>query len=462
VWVTGTDGGGSGDLTAPARPLSAELAQAIVENSRDFICAFHGDGTVVYTNDAIADMLGWPPQEIVGRNIADYVHPDDMARAFTAIGVAVEHRPRLAPAAFRLRHADGRWIRVEINGNSLTSDLHGVVAIAGRVSHDADLYWAVLEKLIAGEPLTALMATVPQFAIWRGHDTLCAVTWTEYGGTRRSVGSDLPSLLTGVQVPPDGSGPWIHAMVTGAESIHENLERLPPSVRAAAQARGLLGVWVIPVADPSGVDPATITLWSADASAPVVLAEYSARIAEQLVRLILRWRAQHHELEQAARRDGLTGLINRATFFDQLHPDRGLPGQDALLYVDLDGFKPVNDRYGHAAGDRVLRELADRLRSAVRPIDIVGRLGGDEFAVLLRRCSSDEVQTIAHRIRERVAEPIVLETTSIRLGASIGVAMGHAGDSLLEAADRAQIDAKKGGGNRVRWAPSSGPPAVPR
>jgi diguanylate cyclase (GGDEF)-like protein len=139
---------------------------------------------------------------------------------------------------------------------------------------------------------------------------------------------------------------------------------------------------------------------------------------------------------------------------------------DAVLYIDLDGFKPINDRYGHSAGDTVLCELADRLRGAVRPTDLVGRLGGDEFAVLLRRCRTDEVQAIAHRIRERLGSPIEIASTrierggtavdtgpeTVRLSASIGVAVGGSGDSLLDAADKAQIDAKKGGGNRVRWA----------
>src|SRR5690606_32320994 len=114
--------------------------------------------------------------------------------------------------------------------------------------------------------------------------------------------------------------------------------------------------------------------------------------------------------------------------------------------------------------DRVLLEIAERLRSSVRPTDLVGRLGGDEFAVLLRRCRTDEIQAIAHRIRERLGAPIELRPTPgerragapgparVELSASIGVAVGRPGDSLLHAADRAQIDAKQGGGNRVRWA----------
>jgi diguanylate cyclase (GGDEF)-like protein/PAS domain S-box-containing protein len=430
--------------------VSGELCRGVIEHSRDFICVFSSDGTILQANARTLEFLGYPHGDLTGKNVADFVHPDDLARAMVAIGVAVEHRPNLAPAAFRLRHADGSWVRMEINGNALAPEFPDLVAITGRVSHDADLYSAVLERLIAGVPMTELMATVPEFTIWRSDDTRCAVTWTDEG-VRRTTEQGLPPLLTGMADPIDGTSPWTEAIETDAEVLHHTLRDLPESIRATAADHGLMGLWVIPVRDPSGTDSACITIWSAAESAPVLLSEYSARIAEQLVTLILRWRHQQRQLESAAREDGLTGLTNRNAFFAALaEPSAG--ARDAVLYIDLDGFKPVNDRFGHATGDRVLVEFAGRLASAVRPTDLVGRLGGDEFAVLVRRCTSDEVQAIAHRVRERLGEPLDVNGFPISLSASVGVAMGQAGESLLEAADRAQIDAKKGGGNRVRWA----------
>jgi diguanylate cyclase (GGDEF)-like protein/PAS domain S-box-containing protein len=484
VPVREAEGAGHGRTHPPGDDLPDDVWRAVAARSRDFICIFRSDGTILYTNERVTEFLGWPYGEMNGTNVAEFVHPDDLERALLGIGVAVEYQPRLAPATFRLRHADGRWIRMEVNGNALVPEHPELMAVTARVSHDADLYNAVLERLSAGAPVSHVLAAVPEFTIWRNDDTLCAVTWTEESGTRRSTGSDLPSILTGVQTPPEGTSPWVHATDHRVEVLHDNLDSLPASVRAAAEARGLLGLWVIPVGDPGGGDPACITMWSAHESAPVRLSEYSARIAQQLVALILRWRHQRHLLEHAASHDGLTGLANRTAFFRTLDEGGGPPVvadvmapaapnaagteevADAVLYIDLDGFKPINDRYGHSAGDTVLCELADRLRTSVRPTDLVGRLGGDEFAVLLRRCRTDEVQAIAHRIRERLGAPIDIGPvhterrgapvdigpTTVRLSASIGVAVGGSGDSLLDAADKAQIDAKKGGGNRVRWA----------
>jgi diguanylate cyclase (GGDEF)-like protein/PAS domain S-box-containing protein len=443
------DAGGRPDALLPDLP--GALCRAVLEHSRDFVCVFGSDGTILQTNARTLEFLGHHPADLAGKNVADFLHPEDLARAMTAIGVAVEHRPNLAPAAFRLRHANGTWVRMEVNGNALAPEFPDLVAITGRVSHDADLYSNVLEAMIAGESMATVMTTVPEFTIWRTDDTICTVTWTE-GEARCTTEQRLPPLLTGLATPVDGRSPWDEAIESGEERLHADLSTLPESIKATATAHGLLGLWVIPVPDPSGVDAACISIWSAAESAPVLLSEYSARIAEQLVTVILRWRHQQQQLERAARNDGLTGLINRNAFFDELAGPPSVGGRDAVLYIDLDGFKPINDRFGHVAGDRVLTELADRLRSAVRPTDLVGRLGGDEFAVLVRRCTSDEVQAVAHRVRERLGASIDVEGYPIRLSASVGVAMGEGGEPLLEAADRAQIDAKKGGGNRVRWA----------
>jgi diguanylate cyclase (GGDEF)-like protein/PAS domain S-box-containing protein len=454
--VVGSDTIGASRASVP----EPDLFVAMTQHSRDFHCAFRSDGTIIYVNDRCEEYLGVAPAAVLGTNIAQYVHPDDLERAILAIGVAVEHRPKLAPAAFRIRHAEGRWRRLEVNGSALAPEYPDVVAITGRISHDADLYNAVLELLTAGKPMVEVLAAIPAFTIWRNDDTLCTVTWVDdVTGTRRATGSSIPSLLTGVMAPPEGHSPWLKATATGEEVVHDTLTDLPPSIRAAAEASGLLGVWVLPVADAGGGDPALITLWSAHVSAPVRLSEYPARIATQLVDLIFRWRYQQRQLEHAAGHDGLTGLPHRATFFSTLADNHRSDIGDAVLYIDLDGFKPVNDRYGHGAGDRVLVELAGRLRDAIRPSDLPARLGGDEFAVLLRCCRTDEAQAIAHRIRERLGEPITLDETpipgrppTVTLSASIGVALGASGEALLEAADRAQLEAKRGGGNRVRWA----------
>jgi len=159
---------------------------------------------------------------------------------------------------------------------------------------------------------------------------------------------------------------------------------------------------------------------------------------------------------QMAHHDLLTGLPNRALnlkLFSELlagpWPEAGSPGSKLTVFcLDLDGFKGVNDRFGHAAGDAVLVAVADRLRASVRDADFVCRIGGDEFVILLPNITDGEAAAVARRIISRVSEPFEFAPTA-RIGASIGLASaprdGMTADELLSAADRAMYEAKRRG-----------------
>ena len=162
--------------------------------------------------------------------------------------------------------------------------------------------------------------------------------------------------------------------------------------------------------------------------------------------------------EQAAT-DPLTGLLNRRSFLLSLEDavrsalaeaPVGRPG--ALLILDIDHFKAVNDRYGHPVGDRVIQAVAGILRDGLRSGDVCGRWGGEEFVALLRRCTRDDAQALAERLRQAV-EAVVVETDqgAVRVTASIGCAMLDLGlvDTVIAQADAALYAAKHGGRNRV-------------
>ena len=157
------------------------------------------------------------------------------------------------------------------------------------------------------------------------------------------------------------------------------------------------------------------------------------------------------ELRRRALEDPLTGLANRVLFGDRLQlaldGSRAQDGEVGVLYLDLDGFKLINDRFGHDAGDRVLRCVAERLRHAIRGGDLAARLGGDEFAVLLPSvANAAEAEAVAARVRGAMQRPISVEGESIVARASVGVALGQRGtttaDALLRAADVAMYDEK--------------------
>lgn len=170
---------------------------------------------------------------------------------------------------------------------------------------------------------------------------------------------------------------------------------------------------------PSDATPAT----GPTQSVPMRLAAEVARLEAELKAM----RARVAELETRAERDPLTGLLNRRGFERELNRARSYVqrygGNAALIYLDLDGFKPVNDRHGHAAGDAVLVAVAAALLAAVRVSDAAARIGGDEFALLLWNLSADDAQKKALGLEHQIAATRVpWNGGSISVGASAGIA----------------------------------------
>ena len=167
--------------------------------------------------------------------------------------------------------------------------------------------------------------------------------------------------------------------------------------------------------------------------------------------VLIVWRANdEHELTT---HDWIAGLLNRRGFDERYAATvrRVRHGQTlaAVLMIDLDKFKAVNDTLGHAAGDEVLKQVAHRLRDAVRYTDVAARFGGDEFAVLLARVADQAgAERVALRIHERLCEPLVIGGRDVAIGASLGVILldRDSAPDALDTADLAMFDAKQGGG----------------
>jgi diguanylate cyclase (GGDEF)-like protein/PAS domain S-box-containing protein len=169
-------------------------------------------------------------------------------------------------------------------------------------------------------------------------------------------------------------------------------------------------------------------------------------------------RRLQERLERLAHYDPLTALPNRALFFDRLEGAVARARREerrfAILFIDLDGFKAVNDGFGHDAGDYLLFETARRLRLAIRDSDTAGRMGGDEFTILLENISKPEDATaVAEKIRASLTEPALLPSgAKVSVGASVGIAVfpedGADGETVLKSADSAMYAIKLGTGNR--------------
>jgi diguanylate cyclase (GGDEF)-like protein len=195
----------------------------------------------------------------------------------------------------------------------------------------------------------------------------------------------------------------------------------------------------------------SLTLLTAADSTPL-------RVADQiLARYDADLRKRNEQLSRAANQDALTGLPNRVFLLDRLQHAIGEIAVHAeklaVVFLDLDGFKPINDQHGHDVGDEVLKVVARRFRKAMRGSDVVGRLGGDEFVVIgpgVHDAAAAEI--VANKLFAALANSITVADKELSVGASIGIALcadaGADADTILRFADEAMYEAKRGGRNR--------------
>jgi diguanylate cyclase (GGDEF)-like protein len=232
--------------------------------------------------------------------------------------------------------------------------------------------------------------------------------------------------------------------------------------------RGITALYIFPAVLPiairfaleSGALPVVVTLAVLYAVGMTLAGNMNNALLVTALRLRFKNYELVQELEALATRDALTGLPNRLLLDERLasalrRADRAAYGI-AIVFVDCDGFKYVNDRYGHAAGDNLLKGIALALLGSIREIDTVARLGGDEFIVLLENCGDrSAVEQIVQRMRLRALQPVTVGSNTIVPKLSMGVTLysgdGADGETLIRQADRAMYEAKRSGGNCIRF-----------
>jgi len=429
---------------------------AAYEELADFVTVIDAGGTIVFANSFAERLLGLDRSATVGHNITEFLHPDDLERALRVMGMVVGQTMGVAvtPAVYRIAGADGTWTAVELNGSMLAS---GLVAIVGRYSGDRELQDEIMERLIAGDAPTDVVEVIPHFGRWRHPEDHYAVFFTGDDGQRRSAGSRLACALGEMA---EAGAPWQRAAATG-DDVLAGLDDMALELRSAASAAGLSQCWARPVEDPSSGQSAVIVAWGRAGGSSMEVHRYALDTMARLLALILRWRQQVTGLRKAARHDPLTGLPNRTGFWEMLESvgDKREQVRVGVLYIDLDGFKAVNDQFGHRVGDFVLAEVGQRITAVLRPRDVVARLGGDEFAVLCPDLLDEESAiAIAERVVVSLQRPFLVGEASISIGASVGIAVARPGDleadDLVDAADRALYQAKEQGRGRWHLGPS--------
>ncbi|GIE99250.1 GGDEF domain-containing protein [Paractinoplanes rishiriensis] len=244
----------------------------------------------------------------------------------------------------------------------------------------------------------------------------------------------------------------------GAAALHPSVTSLsrksPPVAEGPAPRRRVVALAVASLMAPAVL--AIEWLRGMPIDVPVIVAGCTVLFLLVIARLdgLVRLLASAlRAVEEQATTDQLTGLANRRRFHDRWESALSESvGPTALLYIDLDGFKPVNDAFGHEAGDAVLVAVADRINGVMRAGDVVARLGGDEFAVILPWTDDETANKVAERILTALADPFDTPTREVYIGASIGAIRARSGadpDNELRRADTAMYAAKASGRNRI-------------
>lgn len=369
-------------------------------------------------------------------------------------GAAFTVGAALASAA--LYHGLVHWNRVRTELSDPGDWLNGVSAGAAvlalgdlvvRAEPGSAAWWALQPGLVRVAGLVVALGTTGTVLAIAGlrRDVRA---WALAAGLAVVTGAELAALLAGPATAAPGPGvvaAWAGLVLLIAVLRVGHGRALPP--REAASQDTTLGSLVVMGA---GVGILVVSaLVPGDRPASSVLAAVAAVGGGARVLRLVTELAQLATVRQEARTDSLTGVANRRALLEQLGAVASGP-RGALLVIDLDRFKEVNDRFGHAVGDGVIRSAAARLAGAVGGRGVVARLGGDEFAVALPDADADTAVELARVVRRALTRAIGVEGRVVRLEASIGVATtaigarGAAG--LLRCADAAMYDAKQAGG----------------
>ena len=448
---------------AHSKPPAPPYVGTLIEQGIEAVVVLEANGTIIYANDMVTELTGLGVEALLGTHLADLLHPEDLERALANVtGVASGAQPR--PALLRLILGDGNWKTFELNPRMFEScGLDGFhapnTAVVIRDIPPRDAHWFYFAALASGEPFSFCVDVLARGLSTKANGPM-AIAYDRLDGHRAATGT-LPRLLTGVTADgrhDDTPGtPWELALRTG-EAVCIDVADVPEPYRSAARQLGAASGLAVPVADTSPRLPALLVQWAPSRVMGEVVKESLRGRPIEAVSIGLERREATWRLERLAHCDSLTGLANRARFFEVLQQYHDAKVGFGVCYVDLDRFKVVNDTYGHQVGDEAIVMCARRMERVARAGDIVARFGGDEFAIACRGISSEVLDDIAQRLVDTLAHPWGHGDDLIALGASVGCALSEAGadpDTVVAAADAALYVAKRQG--RGTWRHAGAP-----
>lgn len=427
----------------------------------DVVCVVDKDGRFLSVSAASERVFGFRPEEMVGRTAFELMHPDDWAPTRALIArinsgeAAPDHENRYI-------HKDGHIVHIMWSAQWLEAE-QVRVGVARDITErkraeamQATLY-AISEAAHLAGDLQALFFRVHELIRKFLPAESFFVAFYDPINDELSFPYYVDQVDTSSTLRPPQSDALTVELIRSAEAllltpttIGQMLTRI--GVEPVKDVRNWLGVPLI-------TDSASIggLVVQSEAGAPGYTEkdkELLLFVSSQLAAAIERHRTRSR-LEYLAEYDQLTKLPNRALFLDRLQSALKKAQSDqtrlAVLYLDLDKFKQINDTFGHTTGDHLLQEVAYRLKQCVRQCDTVGRLGGDEFAILLDHIGElKDAAVVAEKIIDTLSDPFILKEVTVMTAPSLGIAVypEHGQDDLqlVRYADEAMYTAKRRGG----------------
>lgn len=450
-----------------AQRLSESRFRALVQHSHDLVSIYDDEGRFVFASPSHQRALGYDPAELIGTVAVDMLHPDeadDVSRKF-AEQLLVTGVP--SPIEHRVRHHDGSWRWLESVAMMFTHDpgIGGVLCNARditdrrRAESIATEQSRILEAIARGAPLDISLDAVARLVdIWipEGRTALTIVdpdTLLLRVVAAPNVPEPCVAVLDGLPVPTEGDS------IPDAVSRFEIRPTGPGEAATTLVEHGFHAWWGRPVVDAGGgrtTHLGAVIVLRTDTTAPGPGDQRLLDAAGSVTAIAVERERTQTRLSHQALHDTLTGLPNREQALDRLrrigrHERQG--GADvAVLFLDLDRFKVLNDSLGHDAGDRLLVEMGRRLDDALRPGDLVARFGGDEFVIVCEQLDGvDAAHALADRLLRVTRAPFDLDGLETVITASIGIAVadGRAPEALLRDADAAMYRAKEKGRDRA-------------
>ncbi|MFZ4432471.1 MAG: diguanylate cyclase domain-containing protein [Microthrixaceae bacterium] len=410
------------------------VADAVIEYMADMVLVVDSLGRIAYVNHTAELLLGWSRIDWIGRSAFDLIHPDDVGSVAESLATASASGPGIKqPIELRIRTSSDEWCPVEIISSNMLEEpsVRGLVVVARDLTARA----AGLAVAEAERRRFEQVFDRSPFGMALVDDDLRFVR----------LNAALAHLCGRTQVDLAGT-PVVDLVVPDDRDRFDEFTSL--ALDGAEQEAVEVRI----------VDDADVTRWVRTSLSRIEADDGS------FIHLVLQCEdvTEEHILREqllySATHDDLTGLLNRPGFqsvFQHVAArERGHGGPSAaLLFIDLDGFKQVNDVHGHESGDLLLELVAGRIRRTVRTSDAVARIGGDEFLVLLDPVVSAAVASdLAERIRAAIHQPVELPTAIVNISASIGVSVARGVDDMsdgLNRADAAAYAVKREGGNGV-------------